>query len=257
MLAPDANSRRRIAPVDPLIFSIVTGFGLGLASTLHCAGMCGAISSSLLLAGAPRGTAEAGRLLALTHAGRIASYVLAGALIGAVGTPLVGWLDRELAFRLVQWAGAVALMWIGMSTAGLLPAMSRIDRLLAPVADALARGTRGVRGRVATPLAAGLAWGLMPCAMVYGALFMSLLTGASIQGGLVMLAFGAGTLPGLLAASLGVRALASAGRRQALRTSAGLAIAGLAVLSVWLPHPASDIICADTERTAALSRISR
>ena len=238
--------------MDSLIFSLATGFGLGLASTLHCAGMCGAISSSLLLAGGTGGTAQAGRLLTLTHAGRITSYVLAGVLIGAVGTPVVGWLDRELAFRLVQWAGAVALMWIGMSTAGLLPPMSGLDRVLAPLAERLARTTRGVRGKLMTPFAAGLAWGLMPCAMVYGALFMSLLTGAAAQGGLVMLAFGAGTLPGLLAASLGVRAIAAAGQRQALRTSAGLAIAGLAILSVWLPHPANDILCLDTDRTAAL-----
>lgn len=241
-----------MAPVDSLIFSLVTGFGLGIASTLHCAGMCGAISSSLLLAGAPGSAAQTGRLLALTHTGRITSYVLAGVLIGAIGTPVVGWLDRELAFRLVQWAGAVALMWIGMSTAGLLPPMSGLDRLLAPIAERLTRATRGVRGTLMTPFAAGLAWGLMPCAMVYGALFMSLLTGTATQGGLVMAAFGAGTLPGLLAASLGVRALAAAGQRQALRTSAGLAIAGLAILSVWLPHPANDILCLDTDRTAAL-----
>ena len=88
--------------------------------------------------------------------------------------------------------------------------------------------------------------------MVYGALFMSLITGAAAHGALVMLAFGAGTLPALLAASLGVRALASAGERQALRTTAGLAIAALAVASVWLPHPINDTICTDTERTAAL-----
>lgn len=243
--------------MEPLIFSLVTGFSLGIASTLHCAGMCGAISSSLLIAGAPKGAVEAGRRLALTHAGRITSYVLAGLLIGLLGTPVVGWLDRELAFRLVQWAGAAALMWIGMSTAGLLPAMSGLDRLLAPLAEGLARTTRGVRGSLLTPFSAGLAWGLMPCAMVYGALFMSLLTGAATQGGLVMLAFGAGTLPGLLAASLGVRALASAGRRQALRTSAGLAIAGLALLSIWLPHPANGIFCVDNNRTAALAESSK
>ena len=246
-----------MARVHPPLITLVTGVGPGLAPTLHGGGWGGAVSSSLLLAGGPRDAAEAGRLLAFTHAGRITSYVLAGALVGAVGTPVVGWLDRELAFRLVQWAGAVALMWIGMSTAGLLPAMSRIDRLLAPIADALARATRGARGTVTTPLAAGLAWGLMPCAMVYGALFMSLLTGAATQGGLVMLAFGAGTLPGLLAASLGVRALAAAGRRQALRTSAGLGITALAIVSIWLPHPVSDMICTDTERTAALSQINQ
>lgn len=242
-------------PVDSLIFSITTGFALGLASTLHCAGMCGAISSSLLLAGGQISSADASRRLVLTHAGRIASYALAGALVGAIGAPIVSWLDREIAFRMIQWAGAVALMWIGMSTAGLLPPMSRVDRVLAPLASALARTTRGVRHPALAPLAAGLTWGLMPCAMVYGALFMSLITGAAAHGALVMLAFGAGTLPALLAASFGVRALAAAGEHQALRTTAGLAIAALAVASIWLPHPINDTICTDTERTAALQII--
>lgn len=197
-------------------------------------------------------TAEASRRMALTHTGRIASYAMAGALIGALGAPVVGWLDRELAFRLIQWAGAVALMWIGMSTAGLLPPISRVDRLLSPIADRLARATRNVRGTTVTPLAAGLAWGLMPCAMVYGALFMSLITGTASHGGLVMLAFGAGTLPALIATAVGVRALASVNRRQALQTAAGLAITAIAVASVWLPHPANDTICIDTDRTASL-----
>lgn len=238
--------------METLIFSITAGFGLGLASTLHCAGMCGAVSSSLLLAGGRISAADASRRIALTHAGRIASYVLAGAIVGALGTPAVSWLDRELAFRLVQWAGAVALMWIGLSTAGLLPPMSRIDRLLSPMAGTLAAATRHVQGATLAPLASGIAWGLMPCAMVYGALFMSLIAGAASYGAVVMLAFGAGTLPALLGTTFGVRALASAGNRQGLRTAAGLAIFSLAIVSIWLPHPVGDTICT-TQQSAAIA----
>lgn len=240
--------------MDPLILTIATGVGLGLASTLHCAGMCGGIASSLLIGG-PWGAARPGQVLALTHAGRITAYALAGILIGAVGTPVVGWLDRELAFRLVQWAGAVALIWIGLSTAGLLPALNGIDRLLRPVADVLARATGSRKGRLWSPFAAGFGWGLMPCAMVYGALFMAMLTGSASLGGLTMLAFGLGTLPALLAATLGVRALAHAGRRPGIRVAAGLAIAVFGFLTVWLPHPANSVICAPGEQ-AELSLIN-
>ncbi len=241
--------------MDPVILSIVTGLSLGFASTLHCAGMCGGISSSLLLAAGPGDLRSQGNALALTHSGRITAYALAGALIGALGTPVVGWLDRELAFRLAQWAGAVALMWIGLSTAGLLPALNGIDRLLSPVANFLARLTRPARGRAWAPFAAGLAWGLMPCAMVYGALFMAMLTGSASLGALAMLAFGVGTLPGLFAATFGVRALAAAGQRQHLRMAAGLAIGALGFLTVWLPHPANGVICAPGD-SAVLSWIN-
>jgi sulfite exporter TauE/SafE len=235
--------------VDPLSLSVTTGFGLGLASTLHCAGMCGGIASSLLIAGTGGPAPSTSRVLVLTHAGRITAYAAAGILIASIGTPIVGWLDRELAFRVVQWASAVALMWIGLSTAGLLPPLNGIDRLFQPVASMLAHVSAGMQGRTWSSFATGLAWGLMPCAMVYGALFMAMLTGSALLGGLVMLAFGIGTLPALLAATLGVRAFARAGQRPGLRLAAGLAIGAFGFLTVWLPHPSNGVICAPGAKT--------
>jgi sulfite exporter TauE/SafE len=46
--------------------------------------------------------------------------------------------------------------------------------------------------------AAGLAWGWIPCGMVYAALPLALVAGGPAQGALVMLAFGLGTLPNLV-----------------------------------------------------------
>jgi len=229
--------------MDPLLFSLSAGFGLGLASTLHCAGMCGSIAAGLLHFGAPQSTGESARLAALTHAGRIASYVTAGLLAGALGAPALGWLDREIAFRLLQWAGAAALMWIGLSTAGLLPPLVALDRVMAPLGRLVARTPVPLDNRWGAAAVGGLVWGLMPCAMVYGALFTAMLTGSAGGGGAVMLAFGAGTLPGLIAATAGVRALAAAGSRRSLRRAAGLAIGALGFLSIWLPHPGNGVIC--------------
>jgi sulfite exporter TauE/SafE len=237
--------------MDPLLFSLSAGFGLGLASTLHCSGMCGGIAAGLLQFGAPRSAGEGVRLAALTHGGRITSYALAGALAGAVGAPALGWLDREIAFRLLQWAGAVALMWIGLSTAGLLPPLSALDRLLAPVGRLVARLPAPFASRPLAAISGGLVWGLMPCAMVYGALFTAMLTGSAQGGSAVMLAFGAGTLPGLIAATAGIRGLAAAGGHQTFRRAAGLAICALGLASVWLPHPANGVICEPGAQQAA------
>jgi len=241
--------------MDPNAFLLTAGFGLGLASTLHCAGMCGGIAAGLLHVSAPRSAAEGMRIAVLTHAGRIASYALAGTLVGAMGAPAVAWLDREIAFRLVQWAGAVALMWIGLSTAGLLPSLSLLDRLLAPLANRLARTAVPRFGRYPTALMGGLAWGMMPCAMVYGALFTAMLSGSAAGGASVMAAFGAGTLPGLIAATAGFGALAAIGARQNLRRIAGIAIGILGFLTVWVPHSKTDVICAPGER-AALTQVN-
>lgn len=241
--------------MDPSTLLLAAGFGLGLASTLHCAGMCGAVAAGLLHFGAPRSAAEGLRLAALTHTGRIVSYALAGALIGAIGAPAVSWLDREIAFRLVQWAGAVALMWIGLSTAGLLPPLSVLDRVLAPVAGTLAGAALPRIGRAPSALVAGLAWGMMPCAMVYGALFTAMLSGSALGGGTVMLAFGAGTLPGLIAATAGFGALTAFGARPHMRRLAGLAIGVLGFMTVWVSHSKTDVICTPGER-AALTQVN-
>ncbi len=233
----------KLRSLDSLL-GIVGGLGLGLASTLHCAGMCGGLSASLLHFGAARTSGDAIRIAVLTHAGRIISYSLAGAIAGGIGTPAMAWLDREVAFRLAQWASAVALMWIGLSTAGLLPSLSVLDRLLAPVSNVLARAALPRSHRYATALAGGLAWGMMPCAMVYGALFTALLSGSSIGGSTIMLAFGVGTLPGLAATVAGYRSLTALASHRELRLAAGLAIGILGFLTVWIPHVDSGAICA-------------
>lgn len=231
------------------LLGIAGGLGLGLASTLHCAGMCGGLSASLLHFGSARTTGEAIRIAALTHTGRVISYSLAGVIAGSMGTPAMAWLDREVAFRLAQWASAVALMWIGLSTAGLLPSISALDRLFAPISNVLARAPLPRSHRYAAALASGLAWGMMPCAMVYGALFTALLSGSAAGGGTIMLAFGVGTLPGLAATVAGYRSLAALASHRELRLAAGLAIGLLGFLTVWVPHADSGAICAPGARS--------
>ena len=46
----------------------------------------------------------------------------------------------------------------------------------------------------------GMVWGFTPCALVYSVLPVALLAGSAQAGALVMLAFGVGTMPNLLAA---------------------------------------------------------
>src|SRR5208282_6079320 len=99
----------------PDSLTLLGGLLLGLASSLHCAGMCGAIASSLMFAFAP-GEGEAARIRALmaAHAGRILMYAAAGAILGAAGSTLYGAFDRTDAFLVMRWAAAVALGWIGL-----------------------------------------------------------------------------------------------------------------------------------------------
>jgi hypothetical protein len=237
---------RRTTLLDSIALIAVNGLSLGLASTLHCAGMCGAISSSLSLCQRPTPQRGFGSTFVLMHAGRVTAYVLAGVLVGAAGSPAIAWLDREIAFRVLQWAGAIALMWIGLSTAGVMPSLVLLDRHMLAVADRVMRFTAVLGERMPQPFFAGVAWGLMPCAMLYGALFTGMLTGSAGGGATVMLAFGLGTLPGLFAATCGFRALREFSGRRNGREIAGLAIALLGFLSVFVVHPTVRNLCLST-----------
>ncbi len=229
--------------MDSFVLVALNGLALGLGSTLHCAGMCGAISCSLLLAQERGGVRSAQSAFALTQLGRITAYATAGAAVGLVGAPAIAWLDRDAAFRLLQWAGATSLIWIGLSTAGLLPSITVLDRGFAAISGNIARAGVASPRRELVPFASGLAWGMMPCAMVYAALFTAMLTGSGGGGAVTMLAFGIGTLPGLIAASFGFRRLSTIARGGSARVAAGFAIALFGVATVFLAHPAAALFC--------------
>jgi uncharacterized protein len=229
--------------MDAYVIIALNGLALGLASTLHCAGMCGAISCRLLLAQEGGQCARAPAAFALTHAGRIIAYTIAGAVVAGVGAPAIAFLDREAAFRLLQWAGAASLIWIGLSTSGLLPSPAVLDRGLFAVSNAVMRAGRALPRRELVPLVAGMAWGMMPCAMVYAALFTAMLTGSAAGGAVVMGAFGIGTLPGLIAASFGFRRLARVSQSRPKRIAAGLALAAFGMATVLIVHPHAAYFC--------------
>src|SRR5271166_4062490 len=178
---------------------LLAGLLLGLSSSLHCFGMCAGIAASLHFAADLDPSRPARELLSTTlliNTGRIAGYVIAGAIVGGVGSSIFGSFDHTLAHAILRWAAAAALGWIGLSILGALPlpaalyqVASRVSRLM----DAVARAAR-LPAAIALFLS-GAVWGFLPCAMVYAALFYAMLSGSWLGGALVMSGFGFGTLP--------------------------------------------------------------
>ena len=225
-------------------FTLLGGILLGLASSLHCAAMCGSIASGVVFLFDPQRPADRARVLMSAQAGRIAAYVIAGAILGAAGAGLYGLFDHAAAYRLLQWAGAVTLMWIGLSVAGLLPSLSALDRRVAALSSALSTGLAPFRRYgVAGPFAAGLAWGTIPCPMVYAALFTAMLTGSGAGGAILMAGFGLGTLPAVTATAFGVTALARVEARALARGLIGLSIAVLGFSTVYPSSPTAGLLC--------------
>lgn len=219
--------------------SLVGGLLLGLASSLHCAGMCAGIAGSLAMMLAPE-DGPRWRGLMVAQAGRVLAYVLAGAILGGMGAGFYGLFDHRGAYRVLQWAGAAGLAWVGLSLWGLVPSPRGLDRLAGPIGRVLSRPAGHGMGR---GLLAGAAWGMLPCGMVYAALLYAMLAGSAGAGATVMLGFAAGTLPAVTVAGLGLQRLRGAARGPATRRLVGAALIGVGGLSILLTPGLIDLLC--------------
>lgn len=223
---------------------LISAWLLGTLGSVHCLAMCGAFVAAAAArdAGAEHGSA-APLLPALTlarrqlayHAGRIACYALLGAVFGAAG---VAALDAAALLPLQKTlyiAANVFLILIGLSLALRTPGIAWLQhagarffaRILPALRPLLARP--GFGGRIAL----GLVWGLVPCALVYAALPLALFAGGAYQGALVMVAFGAGTLPTLSAAGFFLRLPQRALGAQRWRYLAASVVIAFALLGLY------------------------
>jgi uncharacterized protein len=214
--------------------ALAAAFFAGLAGGPHCAGMCGGIVGALCRPSINAPQASSWRYLAAYNSGRIASYALAGAAVGALGA--AGFLTRgaSLAQPLAMLFASVTMVMLGLSLAGITQGIRRIEtagvwlwRTIQPWTAALLPVTSAWRA-----LALGALWGWLPCGMVYAVLVTALALGSWWQGGLLLLAFGAGTLPNLLGIGLFWQRPHMLGQGRWGRILAGLGVAALGIYAI-------------------------
>lgn len=214
----------------------------GLASGVHCVGMCGGIVAAFDVKRVIpiRQANPWGRRMAF-NLGRISTYAAAGALAGSLGAAAyaAGALPAQ---AVLQIATNVMLVLVGLYLAGAdrllapLEALGRpLWRRLQPLAARLLRAPPEPAARMlARSYTAGLAWGWLPCAMVYAALAAAAFAGGAASGALAMVAFGLGTLPFLLGAGW------IASRLHNWRRAAGAAVLGF---GTWgLAHANAEVL---------------
>ena len=207
-------------------FSIVAVFFVGLLGGVHCLGMCGSIVG-MLTAQLPRHGARWPFHLAY-NSGRLASYTAAGALVGAIGQAGLLLRDDVPVQHLLFSLSSLMLIALGLYLAGIWGMVRRIERLGGVLWQYLQPLTRGLLP-VTTPARAlllGTLWGWLPCGLVYSVLVTALASGSAQSGALVMLAFGLGTLPNLLAIGLFWERTRHWIQSPRVRTVAGLLVAG-------------------------------
>ena len=82
-----------------------------------------------------------------------------------------------------------------------------------------------------------MVWGWMPCGFVYTVLVIATLQADPGRGALTMAAFGLGTIPAMLATSLGAGRVAALAARPAARRTAGVLLLASAIVTIagpWL-----------------------
>ncbi|SHN00899.1 hypothetical protein SAMN05216593_105365 [Pseudomonas asturiensis] len=214
----------------PLLFSALI---LGLLGGGHCLGMCGGLMGALTLAIPREQRTQRLRLLMAYNLGRIVSYAIAGFFSG-----LVGWaVANSPGATTMRVVAALLLIAMGLYLAGWWSGLTRIERLgrglwrhLQPIATRLLPISSIPRA-----LLLGALWGWLPCGLVYSTLLWAASQGNAIDSALLMLAFGLGTWPVLLATGLAAERTTALLRKRSVRATGGVLVM---LFGIWtLPGP--------------------
>lgn len=222
-----------MADLAPLLISALI---LGLLGGGHCLGMCGGLMGALTLAIPPEQRGRRLQLLLAYNLGRILSYATAGLLFG-----LAGWaVASSPAAMLLRIVAGLLLISMGLYLGGWWSGLTRIEamgrglwRHIQPVASRLLPVSSLPRA-----LLLGALWGWLPCGLVYSTLLWAASQGDALDSGLLMLAFGLGTWPVLLATGMAAERLTALLRRRGVRMAGGLLVVLFGLWTLPGPHQA-------------------
>lgn len=186
--------------------------GVGvLQGFLHCAGMCGPFVMAFSLSAGYDKTRPGGSFLVHVwtghgpyNLGRIATFTVLGALFGILGS----FVDSAAHLRGLQAAaglfgGGLMIWWAAeeFRTRHAGAWLERLSLLRLPLTRQWFSRLSRQRRPVAS-LLSGSILGLHPCGLLFAMLFSAAASGSALQGGLILFAFGLGTLPSLLAVAV-------------------------------------------------------
>lgn len=229
---------------------VLAALSAGLLGGAHCIGMCGGITNLLTSAGksgrksipiipVPKETSKPKfppwSITTQLHAGRIFTYILMGGFIGSIGALGMSIQPFEAIHTLMYIIGNLALIWLGLRLFGYTPHFALLNHLasrlgvhiLLPARFSLLTQTQRF------PFLVGMAWGWLPCGLVYGVLPFALLSGDGYSGAVLMLIFGLGALPYLLFTQAVTQWLHHSRVPTLLRGLGGALLTGIGLLGLW------------------------
>ena len=219
---------------SPYLVAFITG----LLGGVHCFGMCGGIVGALTLNTSNNKKSTLSSPLVITigyNIGRIAGYIVAGAIVGFLGSTLVDLTGIQTAKQTLSIVASVFMIALGLYLAGLWSGVSKLEHLGGHLWKRIQPFTKQFMPvyslKQAVPL--GFLWGWLPCGLVYTVLIWTLSAGGAVEGALIMLAFGLGTLPILLLMGVVATLLSKWVRNPMIRLIAGLLVVGMGVLTLF------------------------
>lgn len=176
---------------------------IGFIGSAHCVGMCGGIASAVGL-----NSLVQHQRIATTffyNLGRVSSYMVAGALVGGAISSAAGVVNDYQLLNWLRLLSAVVMiilaLYIGKWWQGLVYVEKLGQHLWRHISPLSAKLLPLPSALHAFPL--GLLWGWLPCGLVYSTLTWAAVSGSALNGSLIMLAFGVGTLPSMLLIGVG------------------------------------------------------
>lgn len=177
-----------------------TAMILGLVSSLHCVGMCGPLQAVVM---GSFGSNNSWKEIASYHLSRVFTYGILGLMAGVFGKAfgLDSWQQQSSILSGLFLLLALIFFYVLKFDKSLL-------KLLSPIMSKIRLGLqKNKTTRFTFFMGSGALNGILPCGMVYFALFAAIGTGQVWQSGLYMLVFGLGTIPLLFVTNKGSLAL--------------------------------------------------
>jgi sulfite exporter TauE/SafE len=208
-------------------------FVTGLLGSAHCFGMCAGISGLFAVnASVASLQLQIPRAIAY-NTGRVLSYAFLGIVVATLGQSVVKAIPDAAAP--VRLASGLLIVAVGLQVAFSWRFLAPVENAGAKIWQRVAPAAKGLLPVTTIPkaLCLGLLWGWLPCGLVYSVLLLAATTASAVDGGLVMLAFGAGTSPAMIATGISASKLSQFMSRR--RMGAGLLIILLGLLTLAMP----------------------
>ncbi len=213
-------------------------FTASLMGSIHCAAMCGGFTLSLVK---DRSDSTWMRLSAY-HAGKLFTYIFIGGVAGVVGAALLANPAIRAAQFIFSSLAGVMIVIVGLQTLGLLPGQNLVNRIasrlwLGPFLGPFFKTFRE-RASLDGAFFLGLFNGFLPCGLVYTFALSAAATASLTSAIFIMIAFGLGTVPMLLAVAWGGGMITTQQRlRPFFSRIAGVIVIVLGAITVWRGLP--------------------